>query len=90
MSWYLYLLECGDQTLYTGISNRLGERIAAHNRGVGAKYTRARLPVKLLFSLEYPDRSSASIAEAQVKKLKRLDKMTFFETQQKVKANSND
>ena len=81
MTWHLYLLECSDQTLYTGISNRLEERIATHNRGEGAKYTRGRLPIKLLFTLEFPDRSSASVAEALVKKLKRAEKIAFFTTQ---------
>jgi putative endonuclease len=79
MSWSLYLLECQDGTFYTGISNRLEERIAAHNRGEGAKYTRGRLPVKVLKTLDYPDRSSASKAEAAVKKLPKNKKLGFFD-----------
>lgn len=79
MSWSLYLLLCQDGSFYTGISNRLDERIAAHNRGEGAKYTRGRLPVKLLKTQNYPDRSSASKAEAAVKKLPKSKKLNFFD-----------
>lgn len=78
MSWSLYLLECKDGTFYAGISNRLEERIAAHNRGEGAKYTRGRLPVKVLKTRNFPDRSSASKAEAAVKKLPKSKKLDFF------------
>ncbi len=78
MPWSLYLLQCQDGTYYAGISNRLEERIAAHNRGEGAKYTRGRLPVKLLKTRNYPDRSSASKAEAAIKKLPKNQKIDFF------------
>lgn len=78
MPWSLYLLQCQDGTYYAGISNRLEERIAAHNRGEGAKYTRGRLPVKLLKTRNYPDRSSASKAEAAIKKLPKNKKIDFF------------
>lgn len=81
MTWNLYLLECADKTWYTGISNRLSERIDCHNRGEGAKYTRGRLPVKLLFSLEFPNRSEASKAEAFVKKLEKSQKADYFKRQ---------
>ena len=79
MSWSLYLLQCNDGSFYAGISNRLDERIAAHNRGEGAKYTRGRLPVKLLKTRNYPDRSSASKAEAAIKKLPKNRKLEFFD-----------
>jgi len=78
MTWHLYLLECADKTWYTGISNRLEERIACHNRGEGAKYTRGRLPVRLLYSLEFENRSEASKAEAFVKKLSKSEKANYF------------
>lgn len=78
MSWNLYLLECSDGSFYTGITNRLDERIAAHNSGHGAKYTRGRLPVKILKTLNFPDRSSASKAEAAVKKLRKDQKLAYF------------
>jgi putative endonuclease len=78
MAWYLYLLECADGSYYAGITNRLEERIVAHNQGVGARYTRGRGPVKLLEAKPYPDRSSASKAESAVKRLPRSKKREFF------------
>ena len=81
MAWYLYLLECADGSYYTGITNRLEERINAHNEGLGARYTRGRGPVKLLEVRTYPDRSRASIAESAVKRLPRSQKRTFFGSQ---------
>lgn len=81
MAWYLYLLECADGSYYAGITNRLEERIVAHNQGVGARYTRGRGPVKLLEVKTYPDRSGASKAESAVKRLPRSQKRTFFGSQ---------
>lgn len=81
MAWYLYLLECADGSYYTGITNRLEERINAHNEGLGARYTRGRGPVKLLEVRSYPDRSGASKAESAVKRLPRSRKRAFFGSQ---------
>lgn len=78
MNWCLYLLECADGSLYAGITNDLEKRVAAHNRGTGSRYTRARLPVKILVSKPYANRSEASRAEAAVKKLPRQKKIGFF------------
>ena len=78
MAWYLYLLECADGSYYAGITNKLEERIVAHNQGIGARYTRGRGPVKLLEVKSYPDRSSASKAESAVKRLPRSQKRQFF------------
>jgi putative endonuclease len=78
MSWIVYLLECADQTYYTGITNRLEHRIEMHNKGLGAKYTRGRGPVTLLGQRAYPDRASASRAEAYVKRLRKIEKLAFF------------
>jgi len=78
MAWYLYLLECADGSYYAGITNKLEERIVAHNQGIGARYTRGRGPVKLLEVKLYPDRSSASKAESAVKCLRRSQKRQFF------------
>ena len=78
MAWFLYLLECSDGSFYAGITNRLPERIEAHNSGLGARYTRGRGPVKLLASKEYLDRSSASKAEALIKRMPRHKKLDFF------------
>ena len=59
MSWWVYLLRCGDGTLYTGITDDLDRRLAAHNAGRGAKYTRSRRPVTLVWREEQPDKSAA-------------------------------
>ena len=80
MSWVLYLLECNNGAYYAGITNDLPARFAAHLSGKGARYTRANPPVKIIASKLYLDRSSASIAEAQLKSLPRSKKLQFFET----------
>ena len=79
MSWVLYLLECNNGAYYAGITNDLSARFAAHLSGKGARYTRANPPVKIIASKPYPDRSSASIAEAQLKVLPRSKKVHYFE-----------
>lgn len=78
MSWFLYVLECADGSLYTGITNDLDRRIAQHENGKGAKYTRGRGPFTLKFSAEYPDRGQASSAEHAFKSLSRSDKLAFL------------
>ncbi len=80
MSWFLYLLECRNGAYYAGITNNLESRFAAHLSGKGARYTRANPPIRILASKGYPDRSSASSAEAQLKKRKREQKLSFFES----------
>ena len=77
--WCLYLLECRNGAFYAGITNRLDARYAAHVAGTGAKYTRANPPVRVLASRGYPDRSAASRAEAELKRLPRAKKLAFFE-----------
>ena len=63
------MVECADKTLYTGITTELERRVKEHNESdKGAKYTRARRPVRLVYSEEYPDRSSASKREYEIKK----------------------
>ncbi len=74
MSWFCYLLECADGTLYTGITNDLDKRLAAHNDGTASKYTRSRLPVRLVYTEPHADRASASRREAALKKLKHTAK----------------
>ncbi len=71
--WCLYLLECTNGSYYSGITNNLEARYAAHLAGKGAKYTRANPPVRVLASKAYSDRSSASVAEAVLKKLPRTE-----------------
>lgn len=67
----VYMLECADGSLYTGWTNDIESRLAAHNRGTGAKYTRGRGPVKLVYIEYLPDRSTALRREAAIKKLSR-------------------
>jgi putative endonuclease len=80
LTWFVYLLECSDGSYYAGITNRLEHRINAHNLGQGARYTRSRGPVKLLATQEHPDRSAASKAEVQLKRLARSQKLSFFQS----------
>jgi len=77
MSWHCYLLQCADGTLYCGITNDIDKRIAAHNTGDGAKYTRSRLPVKLAYSEACADRSVASKRERAIKTLPRTAKLAL-------------
>lgn len=78
MSWFCYLLRCADDTLYCGITNDLEKRLAAHNAGTAAKYTRIRTPVGLVFSEACADRSAASKREMQIKKLTREKKLALI------------
>jgi len=78
MMWHCYMLECADGTLYTGIARNLERRLAVHNRGKGSKYTRSRLPVKLVYAEGHPDRASASRREAQIKRLPRAAKLRLL------------
>ncbi|MDO8565667.1 MAG: GIY-YIG nuclease family protein [Candidatus Moranbacteria bacterium] len=76
MSYYLYILKCADGTLYTGITVDLKRRIIEHNSSaLGAKYTRGRRPVTLIFSKKFRTRSTASVAESRIKKLSREEKL---------------
>ena len=76
---YMYVLECGDGTLYTGYTTDVEARLKTHQAGKGAKYTRARLPVTLIYQEEYPDKSAAMSAEALFKKKKRAEKLAYIE-----------
>lgn len=73
-SWIVYILQCGDGSLYTGITNDLSSRVLKHNSGKGAKYTRSRRPVLPVYAEYAQGRSGASKREAQIKKLKRSSK----------------
>ena len=75
MTWWVYILRCADGTLYTGATNDLDCRLAAHNAGRGAKYTRARRPVALVYREEAADKSAALQREAALKKLARAAKL---------------
>lgn len=76
--WHCYMLECADGTLYTGITNDLGKRLAAHNSGTASKCTRSRLPVKLVFTEGQPDRAAASRREIEIKRLPRSAKLALL------------
>ncbi len=74
-SYFTYIVLCADNTLYTGIATDLKRRIEEHNfSDKGAKYTKARRPVKLVYSEKHPDRSSASKREYHIKKMSRKEK----------------
>ena len=72
--WYVYIVRCADRTLYTGVARDLIARLAAHNAARGAKYTRARLPVKLIYRETVADRSAALRREHEIKRLSRAEK----------------
>ena len=75
--WVCYLLGCADGTLYCGITNDMDKRMAAHNAGVGAKYTRGRSPVQLLYAEPCADKSAALKRELQIKRLPRSKKQAI-------------
>ena len=77
--WCVYMLECSDSTIYTGITNNLESRIKVHNSGKGAKYVKTRLPFRLLWSIESENRSEASKLEIKIKKLTRTQKLNIIE-----------
>ena len=74
MSWHVYILECVDGSLYTGIAIDVSARFALHASGKGAKYTRSHPPKQILATFAHPDRSSATKAEAAIKKLTPAEK----------------
>lgn len=76
--WQVYILKCGDGSLYTGITRDLLERILTHNQGTGAKYTRGRLPVRLVYAEAVEDRPTALRRELAIKKLSRERKLRLI------------
>ena len=80
--YYLYILECSDKTLYTGITTDLNRRLVEHNStNLGAKYTSSRRPVKTVYSKRFKNRSAAAKEEARIKKLKKVEKLGLIEKQ---------
>ena len=69
MSWFVYLIECADGSIYTGIAIDVAARYAAHAEGKGSRYMRSHPPARLLATFEYPDRSTAQSAEHRIKQL---------------------
>lgn len=77
MAWFVYLIECTNGSIYTGITVDVEARYAAHASGKGARYTRSHPPQRLLAAVEYPDRSSASKAEYRIKQWSAEEKRRF-------------
>lgn len=75
---YVYILECADKTLYTGWTNNLTKRIETHSKGKGAKYTRGRLPVKLVYFEKYDDKILAQKREYAIKRLSKKNKIKLI------------
>ena len=78
MAWHVYIIECSDGSLYTGITNDLEKRITAHNDGRGAKYTKTRRPVHLRYSELAANRKNASQREYAIKSLRKAEKMRLI------------
>ena len=79
MDNYMYIVECSDQSLYTGWTNDLSRRMKAHNAGRGAKYTKSRRPVKLRYWETFDTKQEAMSREAQVKRLTRAQKLELIQ-----------
>ena len=79
MAWYVYMLRCGDGSLYTGSTTDVDRRLREHQSGTGARYTHSRPPVALAYVEEAPDRSAAQRREAAIKKLPRAQKLKLIE-----------
>jgi putative endonuclease len=77
--WFLYVIECQDNSLYTGVAVDVAARYAMHESGKGARYTRSHRPKQLLAVMEYPDRSAALKAECAFKKLKSACKRIYLQ-----------
>jgi putative endonuclease len=80
MAAFVYIVACADQTLYTGWTTNLERRLKVHNAGRGAKYTRERGPVQLVYAEELPDRSAAQKREYAIKRLSRPAKLKLIAT----------
>jgi len=76
---YVYIVRCSDNTYYTGYTNNLKRRINMHNNGEGAKYTKGRRPVELVYSKEYDSKSRAMQKEYQIKQMPREKKIKLIE-----------
>lgn len=79
MICYCYILECADGTYYTGWTTDPERRVKQHNKGIGARYTKTRRPVKLIYLEEQPDKATALKRELAIKKMKRVQKSKLVE-----------
>jgi putative endonuclease len=77
MEYSVYIVKCNDGTLYTGISNNVDNRVAKHNSGTGAKYTKTRLPVRLVYTKVIGTKSDALKEEYRIKQLSRSEKLNL-------------
>ena len=78
LKWCVYIVVCADDTLYTGVTNNLEARVAQHNSGDGAKYTRSRRPVRLVYQEPAEDRSAAQKREYALRRLTAGDKRALI------------
>ena len=78
--YYLYILECNDKSLYTGITNDLKKRLATHLNGKGSKYVRSRLPFELKYTEEFETKSEALKREISIKRLSKIEKIDLVKT----------
>ena len=76
--WYVYILQCADDTLYTGITNNTDRRLKAHNAGTASKYTRVRRPVSIVYQEEVGTKGDALRRELQIKSMSRQQKLALF------------
>lgn len=79
--WYVYILQCADRTLYTGVTTDITARVVTHNAGKGAKYTRGRLPAVLVYQEKASDRGAALRREHAIKKMRAEEKRQLFQVQ---------
>ena len=79
MAYYVYMLRCGDGSLYTGSTDDVARRLKVHQSGKGAKYTRSRLPVELVYQEACADKSAALRREYEIKQLTRVQKLKLIE-----------
>ena len=82
MDWLLYMLECSDNSIYTGITNNLEERLKRHKSGNGAKYLRGRLPIELVYKENFINRSEATKREIYIKKMSKKEKRNLIDLKQ--------
>ena len=82
MNWLVYMLECSDNSIYTGITNNLEERLKKHQSGNGAKYLRGRLPIKVVYKENFINRSEATKREIYIKKMSKKEKKSLINLKQ--------
>ena len=79
MHWLVYMLECSDNSIYTGITNNLENRLKKHQSGDGAKYLRGRLPIKIIYKELFINRSEATKREIYIKKMSKKEKKNLID-----------